>query len=89
MFTVKETKFPMIVLILIKVVEVGGKTPEPRSAGNTRVPDDTREPHRQQKGPDTCWFLCIPRKQWGHRQGAGRRLRVLGSGEVLQARNGK
>lgn len=40
MFTVQEAKFPMIVLILIKVVEVGGKTPGPRSAGNTRVPEE-------------------------------------------------
>lgn len=34
MLVVKEVKFPLIVLTPIKVVEVEGKTPEPKNAGN-------------------------------------------------------
>lgn len=38
MLAVKEVKFPLIVLILIKVVEVEGKIPESKSAGNIGGP---------------------------------------------------
>lgn len=38
MLAVKEVKFPLIVLTLIKVVEVEGKIPEPEIAGNTGGP---------------------------------------------------
>lgn len=36
MLTVKEVKFPLIVLTLIKVVKVERKIPEPENAGNIR-----------------------------------------------------
>lgn len=38
MLAVKEVRFPLIVLTLIKVVEVEGKTPESENAGNIEIP---------------------------------------------------
>lgn len=58
MLTVKEAKFPMIVLILIKVVEVEGEAPEPRSAGNTRAAGEVSlMSHTRQGEPGTCCLL--------------------------------
>lgn len=90
MLTVKEAKFPMIVLILIKVVEVEGETPEPRSAGNTRVPGEVSlMNHTHTRKNRHLLSSVYPEKTVGHKYGARRWLHVLGSGELLQARNSK